>query len=242
MATIETIRRIRVQQVSEGGETVRRDLLATADAQQRISTAAEAAATVTESASRRQLSAAPAYQRLREQLDQAARSATSFERAMGTIGRASAQGVASTADLARTIALVEERYGAAAVQARAFEEASKRAAAAQKAGWQALGEQGSRQLQNSEASRRISSLGASGPSSTAANENRRLRADQVQNLAYQAGDIFSSLGSGSNLSTVAFQQGPQIAQVFGGPGGASLKGAFAQAGEAATGLASSTLR
>ncbi|PJI56006.1 hypothetical protein CTI14_00285 [Methylobacterium radiotolerans] len=71
----------------------------------------------------------------------------------------------------------------------------------------------------------------------AANENRRLRADQVQNLAYQAGDIVSSLGSGSNLSTVAFQQGPQIAQVFGGPGGASVKGAFAQAGDAASSVA-----
>ncbi len=44
--------------VSTGGEAVRRDLQATADAQQQIGTAAEAAATVTETAARRQLSAA----------------------------------------------------------------------------------------------------------------------------------------------------------------------------------------
>lgn len=238
MPTIEAIRRIRIEQVSTGGEAVRRDLQATADAQQQIGTAAEAAATVTETAARRQLSAGSSFQRLRDQFDQTSRSATAYQRAMSVLDRASAQGVASAADLARTVALVESRYGAAAVQARAFEEATRRAAAAQKAAWQEAGTQGARQLQNVQASRQLGSLGASGPSSIAANENRRLRADQVQNLAYQAGDIFSSLGSGSNLSTVAFQQGPQIAQVFGGLGGASLKGAFAQAGEAATGLAS----
>ncbi|AWN51785.1 phage tail length tape measure family protein [Methylobacterium sp. 17Sr1-1] len=70
-----------------------------------------------------------------------------------------------------------------------------------------------------------------------ANSNNRLRGDQIQNLLYQGSDIVSSLGSGSNLTTVALQQGPQIAQVFAGPGGASIKGAFAAAQEAAAGLA-----
>ncbi len=91
-------------------------------------------------------------------------------------------------------------------------------------------------LENIEASRRLGSLGSNGEGQ-AANENRRPPVPKVQNLAYQAGDIVSSLGSGSNCPTVAFQQGPQIAQVFGGPGGASLKGAFTQASEAASGFA-----
>ncbi|MDE3748617.1 phage tail length tape measure family protein [Methylobacterium radiotolerans] len=235
MPTIEAIRRIRIEQVSTGGEAVRRDLQATANAQQQIGTAAEAAAIVTETAARRQLSAASSYQRLREQVDQTARSATAYQRAMSIMDRASAQGVAGATDLARTLSLIESRYGAAAVEARAFEEATRRAAAAQRQAWSGLGSQGAKMLDNIEASRRLGSLGSNGEGQ-AANENRRLRADQVQNLAYQAGDIVSSLGSGSNLSTVAFQQGPQIAQVFGGPGGASLKGAFTQASEAASGF------
>ncbi|MFC6792953.1 phage tail length tape measure family protein, partial [Methylobacterium komagatae] len=124
------------------------------------------------------------------------------------------------------------------IQARynGVEQAAARAAQAQARAWRDLGGQGSKALENIEASRRLGSIGGMGAGS-AANENARLRADQVQNLAYQAGDIFSSLGSGSNLSTVAFQQAPQIAQSFMGPGGGSLKGAFAQASEAAAGLA-----
>ena len=49
---------------------------------------------------------------------------------------------------------------------------------------------------------------------------------------YQGGDIVAQLGSGSPLSMIAMQQGPQIAQIFAGPGGASVKGAVTQAGEA----------
>ncbi len=64
-----------------------------------------------------------------------------------------------------------------------------------------------------------------------------LQAYQAQNLIYQGSDIISSLGSGAPLSTVALQQGPQIAQVFAGPGGASVRGAFTSAMEAAAGLA-----
>ncbi|WP_394536957.1 phage tail length tape measure family protein [Methylorubrum rhodesianum] len=59
----------------------------------------------------------------------------------------------------------------------------------------------------------------------------------MTNLVYQGGDIAAQLGSGSPLSMIALQQGPQIAQVFAGPGGASIRGAFSQAGEAAAGLA-----
>ncbi len=51
---------------------------------------------------------------------------------MSIMDRASAQGVAGATALARTLSLIESRYGAAAVEARAFEEATRRAAAAQR--------------------------------------------------------------------------------------------------------------
>ncbi|MBA9070696.1 hypothetical protein FHR71_004466 [Methylobacterium sp. RAS18] len=128
--------------------------------------------------------------------------------------------------------------------------ASERSAAAARsvanasAGWQGLGAMGAASLAevqiararadaNAEASRRLGGLGA------AANQNaagRRLRSDEITNLIYQGGDITAQLGSGSPLSMIALQQGPQIAQVFAGPGGASVKGAFSQAAEAVGGF------
>lgn len=64
----------------------------------------------------------------------------------------------------------------------------------------------------------------------------RLRGDQVQNLTAQAIDVGVSLQGGMNPLTVLMQQGGQIAPIFTGPGGASVKGALDQAGEAATGF------
>lgn len=102
------------------------------------------------------------------------------------------------------------------------------------AGWGQLSQAGRRQMENVEATARLSSMGAA--ASGASPAGRRLRQDEATNLMYQGGDIVAQLGSGSGLGMIAMQQGPQIAQVFAGPGGASVKGAFAQAGEAAAGL------
>ncbi|WP_043749777.1 phage tail length tape measure family protein [Methylobacterium nodulans] len=66
---------------------------------------------------------------------------------------------------------------------------------------------------------------------------RRLRSDEIRNLMFQDGDIVSSAASGMSPALIALQQAPQIAQTFAGPGGASVKGALTQAGEAAAGLA-----
>jgi hypothetical protein len=141
--------------------------------------------------------------------------------------------------------------GAARASASVFEEAARtetealrRAAEARTAtvrttvaGWRELGTAGAATLANIDAGRR---LGAMGSLPAAANQNaagRRLRPDEVTNLMYQGGDIAAQLGSGSSLGMIALQQGPQIAQMFAGPGGASVKGALGQAGEAAAGLA-----
>ncbi|WP_264045512.1 phage tail length tape measure family protein [Methylobacterium flocculans] len=64
----------------------------------------------------------------------------------------------------------------------------------------------------------------------------RLRGDQVQNLTAQAIDVGVSLQGGMNPLTVLMQQGGQIAPIFAGPGGASVKGALGQAGEAVSGF------
>lgn len=229
MPTIESIRRITVQYRSEGAEKVRSDADAVAAAQTRMGDAAEAASVTTEVASRRTLSAAGAYDRLLAKIDPMVRQQQMLERATRTVDRAFEQAAISATEHARTITMLQERYGTVAT-------AAQRSARDIQAAWRGLGDQGAKVLENIEASRRLGALGGGG-APAAANENRRLRADQVQNLAYQAGDIVSSIGSGSNLSTVAFQQGPQIAQVFGGPGGASIRGAFTQAGEAASSLA-----
>ncbi|MGN8096211.1 phage tail length tape measure family protein [Methylobacterium sp. 22177] len=229
MPSIETIRRVTVQYSSQGADKVRADAEAVAAAQTRMGAAAEAASVTTEAASRRTLSVAGAYDRLLAKIDPTVRQQQLLERSTRTVDRAFEQAAISATEHARTLDLLQVRYGGVAA-------AAQRSARDIQAAWRGLGDQGAKVLENIEASRRLGALGGTG-TAAAANENRRLRADQVQNLAYQASDIVSSLGSGSNLSTVAFQQGPQIAQVFGGPGGASLRGAFTQAGDAAAGLA-----
>ncbi len=67
--------------------------------------------------------------------------------------------------------------------------------------------------------------------------NGRLNAYQAQNLFYQGTDVVASLASGMPLSTIALQQGGQIAPTFMGPGGASVRGIASQAGDALGGLA-----
>lgn len=228
MPSLNTLRTVTIRQVSEGADKVRSDLDGLAAAQQRVAQASDATATVTEMSSRRQLSAAAAYDKVRATVDANFRSQQQLERSTRTLDRALQQGVIGAEAYERTLGQLQARYGAVGAAATA-------SIRSQRDGWRELGDQGRVALQNLEASRKLGSLG--GTAGPAANQNDRLRSDQVQNLVYQGGDILSSLGSGSNLTTVVLQQGPQIAQVFGGAGGASVKGALAQAGEAASGLA-----
>lgn len=176
-----------------------------------------------------------------QKMAQAAREAEAQARAQANINNLLGISPAA-AGAARASASVFE------AQASAAEDAARRVGNAQRsmaAGFQALQAQGSAQLAaiqsraaNLEAGRRLGSLGQTPALAPAANENGRLRQDQAQNLLYQGGDIVAQLGSGSPLSMIALQQGPQIAQVFAGAGGASIKGAAIQAGEAVGGFVS----
>ncbi|KQO76421.1 phage tail length tape measure family protein [Methylobacterium sp. Leaf88] len=216
----------------EGGAEVKRVLQDAGAAGQAAFQGVGAAADASGAAADRQTAR---YQKMA----QAAREAEAQARAQANIN--SLLGVSpAAAGAARASASVFE------TQADAAEDAARRVGNAQRsmaAGFQALQAQGSAQLSaiqaqansraaNLEASRRLGSIGQMPALAPAANENGRLRQDQAQNLLYQGGDIVAQLGSGSPLSMIALQQGPQIAQVFAGSGGASIKGAAIQASEA----------
>ncbi|MRI54070.1 hypothetical protein D8770_08905 [Methylobacterium sp. DB1607] len=156
----------------------------------------------------------------------------------------------SQANINTLLGVRDAQVGAARASASAFEEAYRaetdalrRTAEARTtivrntvSGWRDLGTAGAATLANIEAGRRLGSLG-NVPEAANQNVARRLRSDEVTNLMYQGGDVAAQLGSGSPLGMIAMQQGPQIAQIFAGPGGASVKGALGQAGEAAAGFA-----
>lgn len=235
MATLNTIRTVSVRYQSEGADRFRSDADAAAASQTNLAQATEQAATVTEQSARRQLSAASAYDRVRASVDANYRSQLAMERATRTVDRAMQQGVIDNAAYERTLAQIQARFATTASAA------DKMAAA-----WRNLGAAGEANSRLLTPAGRLGSLSSDGSvqfragMGPAANQNaagRRLRQDEITNLIYQGGDITAQLGSGSPLSMIALQQGPQIAQVFAGSGGASIKGAFSQASEAAVGLA-----
>ncbi len=234
MATLNTIRTVSVRYQSEGADRFRSDAQAAADAQTNLAQATEQAATVTDQAARRQLSAATAYDRVRASVDATYRAQLAMERATRTVDRALQQGIIDTSAYERTLGQIQTRFTTTAT-------AADRAAAA----WRNLGAVGAANSRLLTPEGRLSTLSSDGSvryrpgMSPAANENaagRRLRSDEATNLIYQGSDVFSQLGAGTPLGLIALQQGPQVAQIFAGPGGASVKGAFAQATEAVGGF------
>ncbi|MCG5247984.1 phage tail length tape measure family protein [Methylorubrum extorquens] len=139
----------------------------------------------------------------------------------------------------------DAQVGAARASASAFEDAYRaetdalrRTAEARTtvirntvSGWRDLSAAGAATLANIDASKRLGSINRP-PEAANSNVARRLRPDEITNLTYQGSDIAAQLGSGTPLGMIAMQQVPQIAQIFAGPGSASVKGAFGQAGEA----------
>ncbi|MBA9071624.1 hypothetical protein FHR71_005410 [Methylobacterium sp. RAS18] len=234
MPSLNTIRTVSVRYQSEGADRFRTDADAAAAAQGNLAQATEQAATVTEQSARRQLSAATAYDRVRASVDANYRSQLAMERATRTVDRALQQGVIDGSAYERTLAQIQARFATTTA-------AADRMAAA----WRNLGAAGEANSRLLTPAGRLGNLSSDGSvqfrpgMGPAANQNisgRRLRSDEVTNLTYQGGDIVAQLGSGSPLSMIALQQGPQIAQIFAGPGGASVKGAFAQATEAVGGF------
>ncbi|MGG7524106.1 phage tail length tape measure family protein [bacterium BS0013] len=216
MPTIETIRRIRIEQESKGGAAVRADLEATASAQTKLGAAAEAAATVTETASRRTLSAAGAFDRLRASVDASFRSQQAMERATNLANRAFEQGATDAATYERTLAQIQARYSG-------VEQAAARAAQAQRQAWRDLSAEGSKVLDNIEASRKLGSIGMAPPANSNGGHGHgqisdAYRSQLLQDIAFQAKDFGEQVLAGSSPIRAALQQGPQalaIAQMGG---------------------------
>lgn len=236
MATLNTIRTVSVRYQSEGAERFRSDADAAAASQANLAQATEQAATVSEQSARRQLSAASAYDRVRASVDANYRAQLAMERAARTVDRALQQGIIDGSAYERTLAQIQARFTTTTT-------AADRMAAA----WRNLGAVGAANSRLLTPEGRLGSLSSNGSvqfrpgMGPAANQNvagRSLRPDEITNLTYQGSDVLAQFGSGAPLGMIAMQQGPQIAQIFAGPSGASVKGAFAQATEAAMGLAS----
>ncbi|QDM32099.1 hypothetical protein FNL55_12705 [Tardiphaga sp. vice352] len=115
MVVLNTIRRIEVVGTSSGLDETRAKLDALSRAQTTVATTAEGMAVKTESSSRRQLSAAGAYDRLRSTIDDSFRSSQKLASGQATIDRAFQQGVISVQEQAQAMQQLQARYGTVAV-------------------------------------------------------------------------------------------------------------------------------
>lgn len=129
MATIETIRRLRFQQLSEGGDAARRDLLATAEAHRALGSAANSAAIVTDLASRKQLSANDAFDRAIRSVDGTAAAFSRYERQVLDLTRGYEQGGRSLDEYNRGLELARIKYENAAAAAQRLQAVQQSAAA-----------------------------------------------------------------------------------------------------------------
>jgi hypothetical protein len=110
MVALNTIRRIEVQATSSGVQETTAKLDALSRAQTTVAQTAEGMAVKTESSSRRQLSAAGAYDRLRTSIDDSFRASQRLASGQATIDRAFQQGVISAQEQAHALQLLQARY------------------------------------------------------------------------------------------------------------------------------------
>lgn len=128
MASENVVRRIEIVGTSRGLGEVEDKLRAVGSATDDLAKATEENAKVTETASRRQISAAGAYDRLRGQIDQQYRAQRQLERGQQTLDRAMQQGLATQAEYDRAMKQLRERYLHAAAANDNFRAANDNAA------------------------------------------------------------------------------------------------------------------
>ncbi|MER2268249.1 phage tail length tape measure family protein [Methylobacterium oxalidis] len=110
MVSLNTIRTMTVRYISEGAEKMRSDADAVTASQERVGQTANQTAAVTEQSARRQLSAATAYDRLRQQIDETYRAQQRLDRASGVIDRTFNQGLIDAAERERALAMARARF------------------------------------------------------------------------------------------------------------------------------------
>lgn len=104
------VRRIEVVGSSKGLGELEEDLRSVSDAQDTVAKSSDAMARTTETTSRRQVSVAGSYDRLRAKLDEQYRAQRQFERGQQTLDRAFQQGLATQAEYDRAMAQLRERF------------------------------------------------------------------------------------------------------------------------------------
>jgi hypothetical protein len=110
MPTVETIRRVTVQARQEGVTQVTAQLHGLSQAQDEIARSAANTATVTDISSRRQLSAARAYDRIHASLDATAKAQMQFARQQRVLDQALNGGAIGVEDYNRVLGLARKRF------------------------------------------------------------------------------------------------------------------------------------
>lgn len=113
MAGQNVARRIEIVGVSTGVKELEQDLRAVDQAQGNLAKSSEAVAKVTETTSRRQISAAGAYEKLRGQIDQTYRSEQKLSQGQAVLDRAFAQGIISAQQYGRDIDQLQKKFTSA---------------------------------------------------------------------------------------------------------------------------------
>ncbi|MCS0501624.1 phage tail tape measure C-terminal domain-containing protein [Ancylobacter mangrovi] len=111
MASVEQIRRVVTQYDSRGAEKSVADLDAVAAAQGKVAATGQTVATVTDTVTRRQLSAVNAYDRLRRSIDEEYRAQQNLARGQATLDRAMQQGIITAEEYSRALALLKAKQG-----------------------------------------------------------------------------------------------------------------------------------
>lgn len=115
MTAARVVREIHIRATQEGLKETEDGLISIADAQENVSKSSQTMARTTETNSRRQISAAGAFDRLRGQIDQQYRAQSQLERGQRTLDLAMQQGLATQSEYNRAMQQLRERYlGAAA--------------------------------------------------------------------------------------------------------------------------------
>ncbi|MBB3930064.1 hypothetical protein GGR25_001103 [Kaistia hirudinis] len=115
MATLETIRRLKIHAESQGLEAVTAGLDRIADAQGKVAAGAVTVGKQTDTSAKKVISSAGAYDRLKRSIDETYRNQVLFERGQGTIIRAMEQGHITAAQAADDVLLLHQRYNVLAV-------------------------------------------------------------------------------------------------------------------------------
>lgn len=112
MAAIEQIRRVVTQYESSGAEKAAADFNAVAAAETNAARAGEQVATVTDMVTKRQISAAAAYDRLRKSIDDDYRAQQQLAKGQATLDRALQQGAITADEYNRSLTLLQARFTA----------------------------------------------------------------------------------------------------------------------------------